>query len=163
MNSPGFWIYLCFWMCQSFGYTRVLNMSLVLNMPGFLIYQGSEGLEYKWIIPEYTWLCLTMSELFLFYISPFPHLLCNLFSIRTRRYLSERLQEGNRNTRLFYWRDKIWFFLYQLEIFHLFFCFRLNICCYFSGPRGMCVCWMGDGAHESSNTLLLFCFSLVKH
>ena len=42
LNSPGFWIYLWFWMCQSFGYTRFLNIPLVLNMPAFLIYQSSE-------------------------------------------------------------------------------------------------------------------------
>ena len=47
-NTPGFWI------CQDSEYTRVLNMSAlhrVLNMN-----------EYVWIIPEYTWLDLNMSE-----------------------------------------------------------------------------------------------------
>ena len=53
-------------MSQSFGCTRVLNMPLVLNMPGFWIYQSSEyakvtkGLEFAWIIPEYAWICLIM-------------------------------------------------------------------------------------------------------
>ena len=63
LNSPGFWICFCFWMCQSFGYTRVLNISLVLNMPGFLIHQSSkytrvkQGSEYTWIISKYAWIC----------------------------------------------------------------------------------------------------------
>ena len=71
LNSRGFWIYFWFWMCQSFGYIRILNMHLVLNMSGFWIHENSEftrvtqGLEYDWTIPEipeYTWLCLNMLE-----------------------------------------------------------------------------------------------------
>ena len=38
LNSLEFWICLWFWICQSFGDTRVLIMSLVLNKPGFWIY-----------------------------------------------------------------------------------------------------------------------------
>ena len=58
---------LWFWMCQSFGYTRVLNIPLVLNVSLFWIYQRSEyarvteGSEYAWIIPKYVWICLFMS------------------------------------------------------------------------------------------------------
>ena len=67
VNSPGFWICLWFWMCYSLGYTRVLNMSLILNMLAFWLYQSSEyarvtqGSEYVWIILEYAWLCLALS------------------------------------------------------------------------------------------------------
>ena len=61
-----FWFLIClwFWICQSFGYTMVLNMLLVLNIPGFLIYKTPEyarvmqGSEYAWTIPEYVCLCL---------------------------------------------------------------------------------------------------------
>ena len=41
-------------------------MPIVLNVPGFLIYQSSEydrviqGSEYAWIIPEYAVICLNM-------------------------------------------------------------------------------------------------------
>ena len=44
-------------------------MPLVFNMPGFSIYQSSEyarvtqGSEYAWIVPEYVWLYLDMSEM----------------------------------------------------------------------------------------------------
>ena len=67
LNSPGFWIYLSFWMCQSFEYVKFLNLPLVLNMPRFLIYHSSEYARviqdpgYAWIIPEYLWICLIMS------------------------------------------------------------------------------------------------------
>ena len=88
LNSPGFWIYLWFWMCQSFGYTRVLNMPLVLNIPAFWMYQSYTGLRiclnnpwicltmsgYVWVclnLPEYEWICLNLPEWLLFYISPF--------------------------------------------------------------------------------------------
>ena len=80
-------------MSQSSGYTRVLNMLLVLNTPGFWIFRSSEyarvrqGSEYTWIIPEYTWICLNLPDF------TFPHLFCNPFSTWTRRYLFERLQE----------------------------------------------------------------------
>ena len=68
LNSPEFWACLWFWICQSFEYTRVLHIPLVLNMPGLWVYQSSEYVrvtqdwEYAWLIPEYAWLCLDMSE-----------------------------------------------------------------------------------------------------
>ena len=68
LKSPGFWICLWFWMCQNFEYTRLLSMPLVSNIPGFWLWQCSEyvrvtqGSEYAWIIPEYAWLCLNISE-----------------------------------------------------------------------------------------------------
>ena len=46
---------------------RILNMSLILNMPWFWIYKSSEytrithGSKYVWIIHEYAWLFLGMS------------------------------------------------------------------------------------------------------
>ena len=55
-------------------YPSILNIPLVLHVPEFWIYQGSEyssgfeyarvtqGSEYAWIIPEYAWLRLYMSE-----------------------------------------------------------------------------------------------------
>ena len=42
LKSPAFWICFWFWMSHSFRYTRILNITLVLNMPGFWIYQSSE-------------------------------------------------------------------------------------------------------------------------
>ena len=91
LNMPGFWIYLGsqyprvlnvpgFWIYQGSEYTRVLNMppcseyTRILIIPGFWIplwfwiFLGSEyerftqGLEYTWIIPEYAWSSLNMSE-----------------------------------------------------------------------------------------------------
>ena len=47
---------------------RVLNVSYVLNMPEFWVWQGSEyarvtqGSKYGWICPNRTWICLNMSE-----------------------------------------------------------------------------------------------------
>ena len=98
LNSPEFWICLnnIFWIHQSSEYVRV-----------------TEGSEYTWIIhehswiclimpryvwtclniPEYPWICLNLPEWFLFYISPFPHLLYNPFSTWTRADLYEGLQE----------------------------------------------------------------------
>ena len=67
LNIPGL-MFLLFWMCQSFGCTRVLNMPLVFNMPGLWMYQSSvlakvtQGSEYAWIILEYAWIYLIMSE-----------------------------------------------------------------------------------------------------
>ena len=108
-------------MCQSFGYTRVLNMTLALNTPEFWIYHSSEytrvaqGSEYTWLIPEYAWICLIMSEYvwiclnlpewLLFYIPPFHDLFYNPFSTGTHGYLFELLQEikGCLNMRLFSW------------------------------------------------------------
>ena len=99
------------------GYTRVLNMPLVLNISWLWIYQSSEysrvsqGSEYTWIIHECiclnmleyagiygnmsegTWICLNLPEWLLFYISSFPLLFFNPLSTRTRYYLFERLQE----------------------------------------------------------------------
>ena len=100
LNSPEFRTCLWFWMCQSFGYTRVLNMLLVLNMRGFWIYQSSEYVrvaqcsEYAWIVPEYAWICLIMSgcvwiclnlpEWLLFHIFHFPFVLQFIFYFKTR-------------------------------------------------------------------------------
>ena len=77
--STRFWICLGFSIWQRSEYTgvlnipgwkyaRVLNMILVLNIPGFLIYYGSECarvtkcFEYVWTIPGYDWLCLNVSK-----------------------------------------------------------------------------------------------------
>ena len=133
--STGFWLCFWFWMCQSFGDTRVLYMPLDLNMQRFWIYQSSEYRvqnmhKYFLIIPEYAWFCLHISEyaetcvnmpktarMLLFYIFP----------VVTLHY-----------TWLLIWRstgDKIW------------------ICCYLSEPRGR-----GIGDRESWCTFLVFFF-----
>ena len=68
LNNLRFWLCLWFWMCQSFRYTRVLNMPLVLicqdfeytsvlNMSELNMVQN----RHAWIIPEYAWLFLIMS------------------------------------------------------------------------------------------------------
>ena len=94
----------CFWMCQSFGYTRVLNI------PDFWLCQGYTGIRiclnnswiclimfgYVWIflnMPEYLWMCLSLPEWLLFYISTFSHLFYNPFSTWRCGYLFEHLQE----------------------------------------------------------------------
>ena len=52
--------FAAFWFCQNMPW-RVLNISWILNMPGFWILQGS---EYARITQdsEYTIMCLNMSE-----------------------------------------------------------------------------------------------------
>ena len=64
--------YLASWICQNMP-CRVLNISWVLNMPGFWIWQGSEylkvaqGSKYtpSWIYLNRTWVCLNMSGFFI--------------------------------------------------------------------------------------------------
>ena len=46
------------WTNQCSKYTKVLNMPLVLNLPGFWICQGHTGFWICMNIPEYAWLCL---------------------------------------------------------------------------------------------------------
>ena len=140
LNSPGFCICLWFWICQNmrnmpksawmtfvyispfpkcftilflalkFGHTKDLNVSVVLDMPGFRIYQSSQhamvtqGSEYAWIIYEYAWyvwiclnmsayarICLNQSEWLLFYVPLFLHLFYNTFTTWTCCYLFEFL------------------------------------------------------------------------
>ena len=66
LNSPGFWICLWFWMCQSFGYSYQgseyvsgFEYARILNIPEFWICQG-----YTWfkICRNNSWICLNMSE-----------------------------------------------------------------------------------------------------
>ena len=125
--------------------------------------------DYVWIClnePEYAWICLNLPEWFLFYISPFPYLFYNSFSTWTHGYLFERLQETRRNTRLFSWIDKIWFFLKQLEPFV--FCFRLNI--FISKISNSLLPFVvegvggggGGGGCQSWYILLVFFFFLIK-
>ena len=129
---------LRFWIAQGsmnqrFVYTRVLNLPLVLNMPGFSIYQSSEyarvtqGSEYAWIIPEYAWLYLDMSKyawisrnvpesawmafVFHFSISPFLTIPFLLEHVVTYLNVYRRLEVIVwRNMRLLSWKEKIWLF-----------------------------------------------------
>ena len=124
-----------------FEYTKVLNMPMVLNIIWLWIHQGSEyasglnvlGLhrvlnmpEFVWIIsgyawiciPEYAWICLNLHEWVLFYVSSFSFLInvngwLLLTSTFTWNFKSWRKDNS--------WRDTIWFFLQQLEVFDLFF------------------------------------------
>ena len=139
-------------------------MFLVLNVPEFWIYQGSEyarvteGSEYAWKIPEYAWTCLIMSAYagmcvnmpksawmdFVLHF-PFPNLFYNRLSSSTRGYLVERLQE----TRGYSLKDEAAFLKRQNFIFSVAagsisfgFCLILNIFtskvsirCYLSGPK----------------------------
>ena len=99
--STGFWLCFWFWMCQSFGDTRVLYMPLDLNMQRFWIYQSSEYRvqnmhEYFLIMPDFVciylnmpkhaWICLKLRECFCFIFSLWLHYI-------TRGYLFEGLQE----------------------------------------------------------------------
>ena len=152
-------------MCQTFGYTRVLNMPLVLNMPGFWIYQGYTGfiicLNNFWLylnmldfvciclnMPEYTRICINIpkSDWMAFVLHfPYGYITSQVVTAVTYLNVYRRLEvKVWRNMRLFSSRDKIWFFLLQLEVFHIFcFCFRLNtfrskiyICFYLYESRG---------------------------
>ena len=94
-------------------FDRVLNMSLflILNIPGFWICQVYRGFlmylnNFCLNMPKYAWMCLNIPEWYLFY-SPCYSLVW-------------------RNTRLFSWIDKIWFF-YSSWSTRFVFCFRLNI------------------------------------
>ena len=46
---------------KSFGYTRVLIMPLILNMPGFWMYQSCQGYTGFRICLNNSWICLIMS------------------------------------------------------------------------------------------------------
>ena len=75
-------------------------------------------------IPEYAWICLNMPEWLLFYISPFPHLFCNLLSTGTRDYLFERLQE----TRYYSLKDHEAFFLKRQNLTFFYSSWKCFIC-----------------------------------
>ena len=144
-----FWVCLRFWIAQDFEYvsgfecakvldiaTRVLNMSLVLNMPGFWIYQSSEyarvthGSKYAGIIPEYAWICLNMPEYAWICLNLPEWLLIYIFPVVKLHYtwclnVYRRLQVIVwRKMKLFSWRDKILFFpilfvfLFQTKYFY---------------------------------------------
>ena len=135
-------------MCQRFGYTRVLNMPLVFNIPWFWICQGHTGSRiclnnswiylnmsnYLWIclnMREYSWICLNMPGWLLLYISAFPHLFCNAFSAWICDYLFERLQETRgyslrKHEAAFLKRQNLIFSIVAGSISFVF-CFRLNI------------------------------------
>ena len=104
-NIPGLRIYFWFWIYQDSESTAVLDMPglhRVLNMP-----------DYDWIIPEYAWLCLNLSEWLCFTFT-----YCNLLSTGTiDRFL------GKLKFDFFYsgWK-------------HLIFFERIKICCW--GQRG---------------------------
>ena len=139
LNISGFWI------IQDSEYVSGSECARVLDIPEFWICQGYTGLRiclinswislnmsnYVWTylnMLEYAWICLNLPEWLLFNISPFLHLLCNPFSTWTHGYLFEDLEVINwRNTRLFSWRDKIWFFFEAPGDILFVFCSRLNI------------------------------------
>ena len=119
-------------------------------------------------MPEYAWVCLNLSEWLLFYISPFHDLFNNPFSIWTRGYLFECIQEARgysleKHEAVCLKTQNLIFSIAAGSISFVF-CFRINIltskiqiCCYLSGPRGR-----GVGDCESWCTLLVLCFFLVK-
>ena len=117
-----FWVWIWFWIFQGTEQPRILNMSLVLNVPEFGIYQGSEyayGFEYvrilnkpefwkcqgytgfriclnnSWIflkMPDYVWIFLNMPE-YACYLNVFCFTFSPWLHYITRGYLFERLQE----------------------------------------------------------------------
>ena len=99
-------------------YTRVLNM------PVFWICL---------IIPEYASICRNTHEYAEICLTgfsfTFPH--CNPLSTWMHGYLFQRLHKirssMKKNETVFLKRQNLIFFLLQLEVFDLFFCFRLNI------------------------------------
>ena len=96
LHMSGFWIY------QSSEYATVLNVSRLRIWFLFCIYQGSiytrvkEGSEdaYALLMFKFVWICQNMRECTFIYLNGFcfKFLYCDLF-------------------RLFFWGDKIWFFL----------------------------------------------------
>ena len=63
LKIPGFWICLWFWICQGSEYTRGLNMSGIEKVLNML--------EYVWLhMSGYVWICPNLPEWLLFYISP---------------------------------------------------------------------------------------------
>ena len=176
-----FRVFLRFWV------SRILNMSLVLKMQRLWVYQSSEYASvtqgnwicqnisgFVWIcrnMSKYAWICRNLCEELLLYVSLFPHLFYNPFlheHVVTYLNVYKTLEVTVwRNMRLFSWRDTIWFVLSSWKYLIVFY-FRLNIltskiliCRYISEPmdRGGRVV-MTD--HQSRDTLLVFCFSLVK-
>ena len=139
------------WIAQDSEYISGSQFCRVLDIPGILsfwIYQSSEYArviqvsEYAWIIPEYVWICLIMSRYFwiclnmpddgwiwlsgfCFIFPYFPicftiHFL--LEHVITYLNIYRRLEVIVWwNMKLFSWRDKIWFFLKQLEVLNLLF------------------------------------------
>ena len=115
-------------------------MPLVLNMPGFWLYQGSgyarvtKGSKYAWIIPEYALICLIVSwYVWIFLNMPqYPWIRLNLlyvFSNWTHGYLFERLQEtrGYSLEVIVCFLEETKFDFFYSSISFVFFCFRLNI------------------------------------
>ena len=134
LDIPGFWICLWFWMCQDSEYKRVLNM--------VCIHKVTQGSKYIWIIPEYAWMCLILPG-FIWICLNMPEYawiclngLCFTFlnfpiSLTIPSLLEHVITYLNvyrrlevivwRNMRQFSWIDNIWFFLWQQEVFLLFF------------------------------------------
>ena len=107
LNVPEFWVY------------QDSEVPLVLNMPGIWIYQSSEyarvtlGSEYAWIIPDYVWVCLNMPECAWICLNLPEWLLFYIssFGLQSLFYLNvyRRLEVIVwRNMRASSWRDKTW-------------------------------------------------------
>ena len=107
---------------------------------------------FVWIcqnVLEDAWRCLNLPGWLLFYISP----------VVTLHYTLEVMFW--RNMRLFSWRDNIWFFQWQLEVFYLLFVLdQIFLQVRFEFAITFCP-GSGDG-HEFWYALLVFCFFLVK-
>ena len=143
-------------MWLSFGYTRVLNMPLVLNVPGFWIYQSSwyarvtQGSEYAGLTPEYAWICLIMFGYlwkcleyaetcvnmpksawmtFVLHSPIYPFVFQSLFYLNTC-YLFERLQETTgyslKEHEAVFWKRQHLIFWIAAGSITFIFCIRLN-------------------------------------
>ena len=122
LNIPEFWIYKGSEYASGFEYARILNI------PNFWIYQSYTGfgicLNNSWIclnMPDYVSICLNISE-----------------------YAELRVNEHGA---IFLKRQKLIFSVADGSISFVF-CFRLNIftskiwiCCYLSGLTGRKWCW----------------------
>ena len=112
-----------FWICQGSEYTKVLNMPLVLNIPGFWICQGHTGSEYAWIcLIMSDWICLDLSEYaaicsnmpksaWMAFVLYFPIVnSCLLERVATYFNVYTKLEVLVwRKMTLFCWRHTIWF------------------------------------------------------
>ena len=151
LNASGFWIYLWFWICQDFEYTRVLNVFLVLSMSRFWICKGYTGFGIsldrpEWFrnMPECARICVNMPNTVWMAFYVFVPILILFLLERVVTYFNEIYNKEwgyfleEKNLILFYSSWCICFiFCFRLRIFASKFSFAVT----FGGPR--------SGVHKS--------------
>ena len=123
LNKSGLWIYQGSEYSSGSEFARVLNTRLVLNLPGFWIVRVMQSFEYAWICLIMSgWICLGMSEYagictnvpksaWIAFVLYFPIVIpCLLEGVVTYFNVYTKLEVLVwMKTRLFSWRDIIWF------------------------------------------------------